>query len=187
MGIRTRLDRSTVVEAAARLGDAQKEEVTLAQLAAHLNVRVPSLYNHIAGQDGLRRELALLGMRELAARLGRAAVGKSGDDAIRALAHAYRAFAALRPSLYAATLRAPDPHDDALVAVSQQMVSLLQSVLQGYGLHGDPALHTIRGLRSLMHGFVALEAAGGFGLPLDLDTSYEHLLDTFLGGLSRHS
>ena len=35
------------------------DAVTLASVAAALGVRSPSLYNHIAGLDGLRRELAL--------------------------------------------------------------------------------------------------------------------------------
>ncbi len=42
----------------------------------------------------------------------------------------------------------------------------------GYGLTGDDAIHAIRGLRALMHGFVSLEAAGGFAMPQDLDESY---------------
>ncbi len=92
MASRAGLDRAAVVQAAARLADeAGGKEVTLADLAAHLGVRTPSLYNHIAGQEGLRRELALLGTRELATRLSRATIGKAKDDAILAMAHAYRA------------------------------------------------------------------------------------------------
>ncbi len=37
----------------------------MADLAERLEIRVPSLYNHVQGMEGLRRELALLGMREL--------------------------------------------------------------------------------------------------------------------------
>src|SRR5579875_3074672 len=114
MPSRAGLDPDAVVRAAADLADAAGGEVRLADLAAHLGVRTPSLYNHIAGQEGLRRELALLGLRELYARLARAAIGRAADDAILALAHAYRGFAREHPGLYAATLRAPAPGDDAL-------------------------------------------------------------------------
>lgn len=185
MATRTRLDRAAVVEAAAALGDAAGEEVSLGQLAAHLGVRVPSLYNHVAGQDGLRRELALHGIRELASRLGRAAMGRSADDAIRAMAHAYRDFARERPTLYAACQRAPDPHNAVLIAASEDVLVILRKVLQAYDLEGDAAVHTIRGLRSVMHGFVTLEAAGGFGIPLDVDASYDHLISVFIKGLPR--
>jgi AcrR family transcriptional regulator len=158
-------------------------EVTLAELAASLGVRTPSLYNHVSGQTGLRRDLALLGTRELSARLGRAAVGKAADGAVLALANAYREFAGEHPGLYAATLRAPEPSDSELRAVGEEILAVLRAVLEAYGLRGDEATHAIRGLRSLLHGFVSLEVAGGFGLPLDLDESFTRLVRVFTAGL----
>ena len=157
--------------------------MTLAALAAHLGVRVPSLYNHIAGQADLRRELALMGLRDLAARITRAAVGKAADDAILALAHAYRRFAGEHPRLYAVALRAPDPADDKLLSVSEEILSVLRDVLVAYDLRDADATHAVRGLHSLLHGFVALEAAGGFALPLDLDESFDRALRVFVDGL----
>lgn len=184
MGARVGLDRAAVVRAAAALADGEGlEAVTLARLAAELGVRSPSLYNHVAGQEGVRRELALYGVRELGRRLERAAVGKAGDEALRAVAHAYRAFAHEHPGLYAATLRAPAPDDAALSAASEDLLAVIMAIFAGFGLTGDDALHATRALRSVTHGFVALEAAGGFGLPLDLDESYRRLVDTFIAGL----
>ncbi len=183
------LDQAAVVAAAARLADAEGwDGVTLAALAAHLGIRTPSLYNHVPGQEGLRRELALLGARELAARLGRAAIGKAGDEAILALAHAYRAFARERPGLYAAAQRAPAPDDRALAAASAEILAVLRAVLEPYGLRDEAdLLHTVRAWRSLLHGFVSLEAAGGFGLPLDLDESFARLVRLFIAGLPRRA
>ena len=189
MASRVGLDRAAVVRAAAALADdAAGRDVTLGVLAKHLGVQTPSLYNHVAGQEGLRRELALLGLRELLARLSRAAVGKSAGDAILALAHAYRAFAREHPGLYTASLRAPDPGDDELNATSTEILAILEAVLDAYGLEDDAALHAIRGLRSLLHGFVSLELIGGFGLPLDLDVSFGRLVRVFIDGLEqRHT
>jgi hypothetical protein len=50
---------------------------------------------------------------------------------------------------------------------------------------GDDAVHAVRGLRALVHGFVTLETAGGFGFPLDRDESFRRLLATFAAGLRR--
>src|SRR5215472_13481724 len=59
---RAGLDTATVVRAAAELADASGlDSLTLAGLAEHLGVRVPSLYNHVEGLPGLRRSLALYG------------------------------------------------------------------------------------------------------------------------------
>ena len=53
-------------------------------------------------------------------------------------------------------------------------------VLAPYGLHDDDALHAVRGIRSLLHGFTMLEIVGGFGLPLELDESFRRLVEMFI-------
>ena len=187
MSPRAGLDRAAVVRAAAALADrAGLEEVTLARLADELGVRTPSLYNHVAGLDGLRRDLALLGLRQIAGRLAEATSGQPGGEGIVALGDAYRAFAKERPGLYAAAMvRAPGPEDAELQAAAQGVLDVVLAALAPYGQRGDDALHATRGLRSLLHGFVALELAGGFGLPLDLDESFHRLLRVFIQGLHR--
>ena len=173
---------------AAALADAEGlDALTLARLAARLGVRAPSLYNHVAGLDALHRELALLGLRELRERLGWAAIGRSGEDAVIALADAYRDYARARPGPYAAAQRAPDPTDPVWLAAGREVVDVVLAALVAFHLDGDGALHAVRGLRSVIHGFVALEAAGGFGLPLDVDESYRRLVRAYLLGLRAFS
>ncbi len=178
------LDRAAVGRAAAVMADERGlAALSLADLAAHLGVRPPSLYNHIPSLAALQRDLAVLGARELGARLARAAVGKAGDAAVIALAEAYRAFVRERPGLYAATQQAPASDDEEWQAEAAEVVAIVGATLGSYGLHGDDAIHAIRAIRSLLHGFATLEAQGGFGLPLDLDESFRRLLDIFIAGL----
>jgi AcrR family transcriptional regulator len=59
------------------------EGLTLTRLAKKLGVQTPSLYNHIDGLRGLKRELALTNVRRLSDRMGKAAIGKSGPEALR--------------------------------------------------------------------------------------------------------
>jgi AcrR family transcriptional regulator len=185
------LDRAAVVEAAAALADESGlDALTLAALAARLGVQTPSLYNHVAGLDGLRRDLALLGTRLLGVVLGRAVRGRASDDAVMALASAYRAFVAAHPGLYEATIRlswaggAPDPE---MQAAGAEVVEIAQVVLAAYGLHGEASIHAVRALRSAMHGFATLEAAGGFGLPQDVDESFRRLIAMIIAGLHQQA
>ncbi len=157
--------------------------VTLARVAAGLDVRAPSLYNHVAGRDALLRLVALRGMRALDGVLRDAAVGRSGRDALVAIAHAYRAFARENPGLYAATVRAPAADDAELLAAAARPVEVLVTVLAAWGFEGELAVHHVRVVRSALHGFVSIEAGGGFGLPLDLDESFERLVETLVAGL----
>ncbi len=183
MARRPGLDAGVIVRAAADLVDTDGiEALALGRLAERLGVRAPSLYNHVASLDGVRRGLALLGARELSARLARAAIGATGEEGVVALAEAYRRFAKERPGLYAATLRAPDPDDHALQEVTADLLGVMRAVLAPYGLRGAEETHAIRAWRSLVHGFVSLEITGGFGLPLDLDESFRRLMRLFIGG-----
>jgi AcrR family transcriptional regulator len=151
--------------------------VTLAAIADEFGVAVPSLYKHVAGIDDVQRQQAARAVRELGDALAGAAVGKARGDALRAMAQAYRAYAGEHPGRYAATVRAPDPEDTEHVAASEGVLATVLAVLAGYGLEDDDAIDAARAVRSALHGFVALEAAGGFGLPQDVDRSFARLVD----------
>lgn len=55
------------------------------------------------------------------------------------------------------------------------------------GTPGPASLHAIRALRAMLHGFVALEAAGGFALALDLDESYRRMVAGLDAALRRQA
>lgn len=182
---RAGLTPDAVVDAAAAIADRDGlEAVTLARLAADLGVRSPSLYKHIDGLDAVRRALAVRGVAEANRRIERATVGKSRDAAMFALAHAYWQFARERPGLYAASLRAARPGEKDVAAAGESLLGTVLAVLSGYGVRGDDALHATRGLRAIIHGFVSLDAAGGFRLKLDLSESFDRLLAAFAKDLA---
>src|SRR6478752_3692629 len=177
---RAGLSRAVIAADAAQLADEIGwDQLTLAAVAARFGVRQPSLYKHVAGLVELRRDVSVLADRELGDELSAAAVGKSGSDAVHSMADAYRTFAKKHPGRYAAGVKAPPPGDTEYEQVAEAILRTVAAVLAGFGLDGDDAIHAIRGLRALMHGFVSLEAAGGFAMPQDLDESYRRLVAGF--------
>jgi len=181
---RAGLSTAAVVAAAADIADAEGlDRLTLARVAAAAGVRTPSLYNHVESLDDVRRRVALLALRDLADALRDAAVGRAGDDALVAMADAYRAYARRHPGRYAATQRAPAEGDEEMRAAAKGAVDVVFAILRGYGLEGDDAIHAARAVRSALHGFVALEAGGGFGIPVDLDESYARMVRALARGL----
>ena len=182
---RAGLTTDAVLDAASDLADKEGlANVTLAALAARLGVRPPSLYKHVDGLDAIHRGLAVRGLREAVARCQRATVGKARDEALFAFAHAYWQFARDRPGLYAASVRAAKPGENDIAAAGEALIGIVLSVLAGYGVTGDDALHATRGLRAIVHGFVSLDAMGGFRLKLDLDESLDRLLTAFTRDLA---
>ncbi len=187
MSPRAGLNRAVVVAEAARLVDESRlENLTLAALADRLGVRSPSLYNHVDGLPGLLAALRLQGIHELGSVLARAAVGKTGPGAVFALAGAYRQFILAHPGVYPLTVQSVYQHaslDPELEAASREVVAIVLAALAGYGFDDSEALHVVRGLRSLVHGFATLELAGGFGLPLEIDESFDLMIQAYVDGL----
>jgi AcrR family transcriptional regulator len=180
---RAGLDAEAVVAAAAVLADARGlHELTLAGLAADLGIRTPSLYAHIDGLDDLRARLGARGAWELAGALQLAVGGRAGGDALRAIALAYREYAHAHPGTYAAMQIASDTEEFETAGAA--VVGPIVAVLRGYALEGEPAIHAVRAIRSALHGFVSLEREGGFGLPINVDDSYDNLVAMLDAGLA---
>jgi AcrR family transcriptional regulator len=182
---RAGLNTDRVVAEAAELADeVGLDQLTQAALAARLGVRQPSLYKHVANSDALLQLIAMRGKAELSDVLGRAAIGRARDDALVAMAHAYRAWALEHPGRYRAAQRPAVPGDAADEAVSNRAVQVLAAVMDGYGLSGDDAIDAIRAFRAALHGFVSLEGSGAFALPASVDRSFDRLVHALVGALS---
>ncbi|MFD3685948.1 TetR/AcrR family transcriptional regulator [Nocardiopsis sp. NPDC058631] len=182
---RAGLTPASVAEEAAVLSDEQGfAALSLASVAKRLGVATPSLYKHVDGLAGLRREVAVLGATGLGVWVQRAAVGRSGPEALRASADAYRGYAHAHPGRYAALQQAPKLVG-AHLELSPDPVAVLAAVLRGFGIAEGQTVHAIRALRSALHGFVDLETNGGFGLPEDVDESFALLVEGFVRAFER--
>jgi AcrR family transcriptional regulator len=186
MAARAGLDYAAVVQTAANLADEMGiEGVNLSVLAEKLGVRTPTLYHYVSGLAGLQRAVALHGLELLRDRLGEVAMGRSGDEAVLAAMTAYRNFVKAHPGVYMATVRAA-PQDDAEWQMrSQQVLDVVLRVLSAYKLDDEEALHAVRLLRSVLHGFTSLEQDGGFGIPLEIEETFKRLQQMFLTYLPR--
>jgi AcrR family transcriptional regulator len=159
------------------------EAVTLSAVAARLGVSGPAMYKHVAGLDAVRRDVGVAALGELTDAIAAAAAGRSGADALRALADAYRAYGREHPGRLAASVRAPAAGDAEHAEASDRAIGVLQAVLRGYAIEEGAMVDAVRALRAALHGFAVLDAAGGFGLPRDVEATYERyvaLLDTGL-------
>jgi AcrR family transcriptional regulator len=175
-----------VVAEAARLADeVGLPALTLAMVAKRFGVALPSLYKHVSGLPALLQKVSALATAELADEVVAAAAGRARGDALRAVAAAYRGYAAAHPGRYPATQRVPDPADPAHVAAGERLVGAVFAILRGYGLDGDDLVDAARALRSALHGFVTLESAGGFGLPQDIGRSFDRMVAVLSAGFDR--
>jgi hypothetical protein len=62
-------------------------------------------------------------------------------------------------------------------------VFAIAHVLLDMGLSPGEAIHLIRALRATLHGFLDLEAKDGFGMPVDIDASFEAAVELMISGI----
>lgn len=185
MGQKAGLNADDVVDAAVGIADRDGlESLTLARVADHLGIRPPSLYNHVAGLDGLHREIALRASRRLDEAFSAASDGLDGDDAFRAMAIAFREFGCAHPGMFSSLLRVRTiAADDRVWAAALDAIDPLTAFLTEMGFTGDDARAARRITRAALTGFVSLEIDEGFVLPLDMDAAYSDLVEVLLVGL----
>ena len=178
------LTAQSVVDTASAIVDAEgTSALTLSRVARELGVKPPSLYNHVTGLDTLLRDVALMSIDDFAGRLGAAAMGRTGRDALRAVAAEFRAYARAHPGLYELAARA-QPHDEEYARASMRPVEPVIAILRGYDLDEKESIHAVRTLRAALHGFVSLESIGGFGLDVDVDESFAWLVESLVETLA---
>jgi len=153
-------------------------------IAADLSAEIRALLaEKIDSIPEMRRFLAIKGYRELHQRLEAAVEGKAGEEALRALAFAMRAYAHERPGLSAATFRNAIVDSAEWRREGESLGRFVLGVLAGVGLTGHQATHALRILRALVRGFVLHEMSLSFLEPLDYDETYGVAIDVYIRGL----
>ncbi|MDR3249341.1 MAG: TetR/AcrR family transcriptional regulator [Treponema sp.] len=157
--------------------------LSIRELAASLNVKPASLYNHISGIDEAKRYITKFSLHELEAAVRDAAIGRSREEALKNIAFAYRRFAKTRPELYkafiasaASTARAAAEIEEA----KQNVMRVFHQALETCHLPPEAATHFIRHFRSSLHGFVSLEEAGFFQSGVNIDESFTAMVESFV-------
>src|SRR5262245_38981857 len=113
-----------------------------------------------------------------------AVIGLSGDEAISALMRRMRRYAVEHPARYLAVPADP-VHDPALAEPADRFLGVFLAALRSYDLEGSAAIHAVRRLRVIIHGFASIESSGGFGLSEDPAQTYEELIQMYLATLPR--
>ncbi|GAA1132097.1 TetR/AcrR family transcriptional regulator [Kribbella jejuensis] len=182
------------------------DQLTVSALARHFDVQVASLYSHVRNSEDLKTRIATVALTELADQAAAALAGRSGADALTAMADVYRTYAREHPGRYAAARHTPAPPTDQpptgarrtpaqpeagvrrarstsalgteYVEAGRRHSELWRAVLRGYDLGEPQQTDAVRLIGSVVHGYVTLELAGSFSYSdPPSDTSWPRILD----------
>ena len=157
-----KLSREVIASAALTFLDREGwDALTINALATQLGTKGPSLYNHVDSLDDLRRTVRMRVIDDILQMLTTVASGRTRDDAVIAMAAAYRSYAHHHPGRYSAFTRMPLGGDDPeFTAASHAAAEPVIAVLASYGLDGQDAFCAALEFWAALHGFVLLEMTG---------------------------
>ncbi|MCW7493673.1 WHG domain-containing protein [Leptospira sp. 2 VSF19] len=156
-------------------------EFRLSVLAENLGIRTPSLYNHIRDLEDVRREMKRRSLQILGDRLSSINLNPTqGKERIFDFLNVYRSFAKSHPHMYPLTIESAES-DLELKPLGDRILFLCMEVF-GFQSLDESAVHRIRILRSLLHGFIVLEEAGGFGRKESIEDSFKKITESLESG-----
>ena len=172
---RTRLDITGLATVALEVVDQFGfEELSLSAVAGGLGVGPSALYTHVDGLSGLRELVASEATRGLTTVVRNAAIGASGDAALRSVGNAYRGFAETYPGRFLATVYVAGS-GPAIIAARAELDDVFRLPYLARGIDTAIAAPTARNARGAIHGFLVLHYTGGGP---HSDTDFAALLDT---------
>ena len=182
------LDKATLVRVAADVADRDGwANLTLSQVAKEVNRHVTSLYGHVDSLDALRREVALLALEELTDEVWKAALGRSGEDALAAIAAVERAYSRDHPGRSTAmfTFSRSDcrSDDEELRARGLRLAEPVRATFRSFGLTDDQVVMAHSVFSSALRGLALAEITDTFAFG-NLDQTHEQLIRLFVVALS---
>lgn len=181
------LTMNVIVEAAAKLVvEKGYNKFSVRELAQKLECKAASLYNHIESIDDVNREVGKLASKRMNDALEAAAMGKTGDAAITALAHEYRNFAKNNFELYQAIMGLPALDQNDSLWVGRESLLVMRKVVHQYKISDEDAVNFSRCLRGALHGFVSYEIAGYYTRKnVPVEQSFQFLIEGHIAWIHR--
>ena len=177
-------DRETIIQTARALIERDGvERLSLAQLAAALGIKPPSLYRHVPGKTALLQAVNWLTFKDLFQAYDEAlqAAGAEPKARLLAILRAHRAFAHANPETYILAFTTTAPEQRADERALEQLALPIQEVMAHIS-GPEQSLPALRGALALVHGFVMLELKEQFRRGGDLTAAFERVIEAYLAG-----
>lgn len=181
---RVGLDMEIVVKRAAQLSnEIGIENITLKILADDLKVQPPSLYNHVKGIDALKTEIMIYGWKEMKEKIGEAAVGVSGYDALDAICRAFYEYATQNVGVFNAMLWYNKFENDQMHTATTKLFEIVFKICASLNISQENCNHLIRTFRGFLEGFSLLVNNKAFGNPISIQDSFDISVKVLLAGI----
>lgn len=181
------LNKEVIINAAVDIIEANGyENFSMHALADKLGVKTASLYSHIKSIDSLVTEVGCFALNLHQQYLTVAIKDKHREDAVIALANAYRSFSKNHESLYRLIMQIPISSNEKLKELGGVITEPIMTVLEDYHISKEKKMHWQRVFRGMMHGFISQESYGYFShFTVDVEDSYQISINCLVTGICK--
>lgn len=179
-----RVTKEAVIQVASDIADKNGlNNVLLKTVAEKLNIRTPSLYNHIDSLDELLRSVAHKGMKAMNEKMTQVAIGNFGDAAVKAVGIEYLNYMIEHPGIYEAIQWATWHGSEKTGEIFGNYISLLTALIRSCNFKADSTNEILNLLTGILHGYTTLQLRYAFTNPDEVRKDLCNAIDTVLLGI----
>lgn len=182
--LKSTINEDLIIETAAVLSNkVGLDNLSLAMIANELNIKSPSLYNHISSLDSIKEKLMIYGWRQVEAKMIDSAVGVSGYDALKNMCDTFYEYATTNKGVFSAMLWYNKYDDEEKKNTTKRLFDVIFRIMKNLDISDDNINHIIRTLRSFLEGFSLLVNNNAFGNPISIKESFDVSLEIIMNGI----
>lgn len=159
------------------------ENLSLKIIADELNVKSPSLYNHISSLDDVKNKLMVYGWKQLENKMIDSAVGVTGYEALNNMSNVFYDYATNNTGVFMAMLWYNKYDSIEKDNATKRLFNILFKIMKTLNISDDNINHIIRTLRGFLEGFCLLVNNNAFGNPISIKESFDLSLKIIINGI----
>ncbi len=173
-----------IIKTSARIAnEVGLDNLSLKRIAENLNIKSPSLYNHISSLNSIKEKLMIYGWKQVENKMIEEAVGVSGYEALKNMCSAFYNYATTNKGVFAAMLWYNKYETQENNNSTSRLFDLLFKVMKSLNISEENINHSIRTLRSFLEGFSLLVNNNAFGNPISIKESFDLSLEIMMNGI----
>lgn len=182
--LKNSISNELIIETAAKLSNkVGLDNLSLKMIAEELNIKSPSLYNHISSLDEIKETLMTYGWKQIEEKMIDSAVGVAGYDALKNMCYAFYNYATKNKGVFTAMLWYNKFESAQKKNATTRLFNMLFKIMKTLNISDNNINHTIRTLRSFLEGFSLLVNNNAFGNPTPIKESFNLSLEIIMNGI----
>ena len=178
------ISEKLIIETSAKLSNkVGLDNLSLKRIAEELNIKSPSLYNHIESLDEIKQKLMIYGWTQMEEKIIDSAVGVSSYEALKNMCNAFYEYATKNKGIFTAMLWYNKYENIEKENATTRLFDTLFKIMKPLEISEENIHHIVRTLRSFLEGFSLLVNNNAFGNPISIKKSFDLSLEIIMNGI----